>query len=388
MRLLQVCSYLYPAMAYGGPAKVVYDLSRDLARRHHLTIYTTDVWDERRRIRPGERLASATGFEVEYFANWWNRPAFRWRLFTGWGMVGRFIHRHRAFALVHVHDVYILPQLVLVLAALLLEKPVVVSAHGVLDPVRSRRRSWLKAGLFRLVAQPLLRQVNCLVATSAQEAADLRRLGFDRVAIVANGVAPPTARPSRRFGRLFRPSRRGRDLKVVYIGKLHPQKGLPELVSALAQLERPVTLILAGPDDGAQPRLENLINRYRLTNVKLVGTVNESEKQELLTGCDVFVYPSLAEGFSISILEALQAGRPVLITNGCNFPQVAKAGAGIIVSTRRLAPRLAAALDYLARHPRRRRAMGKRARQLFNRHYTISTMAESLEELYRRQLPF
>src|SRR5436305_804735 len=112
-KILEVCSYLYPALHYGGPAKVVYDLSRELAKKNQVTIYTTDVWNANSRLPTDRRLQSDNSFRVVYFRNLWNSIAFRQRLFTSWRMPLTFLKEHRQFDVVHLHDVFIPAQLMI-----------------------------------------------------------------------------------------------------------------------------------------------------------------------------------------------------------------------------------------------------------------------------------
>ena len=86
-RILEVVSYFFPALSYGGPAKVVYDLSKELSKKNQITVYTTDVWDEERRIKESEKLKNSQNFKVCYFLNIINSLVFSQRFFTGFGMV-------------------------------------------------------------------------------------------------------------------------------------------------------------------------------------------------------------------------------------------------------------------------------------------------------------
>ena len=144
MKILQVCSYLYPALSYGGPARVVYDLATALSTRHQVTIYTSDVWDSKSRIARNSQLQSSQSLRIKYFKNLVNSWAFKFRFFTAFTMVSKFLQEQSNFKVVHLHDVFIGPQLLIAYSCLFLHKPYLFTIHGVLNPVLLTRKSFLK----------------------------------------------------------------------------------------------------------------------------------------------------------------------------------------------------------------------------------------------------
>ncbi|MBD3279112.1 MAG: glycosyltransferase [Candidatus Pacebacteria bacterium] len=380
MKILQVCCYLYPALTYGGPAKVVYDLSVELAKKHQLTIYTTDVWDAQQRIRANKRLPSTVNLKINYFANLVNSWAFHWRFFTGFGMVRQFIKEHQQFDLVHLHDVFILPQILLAYLAILVNKPYLITPHGVIDPVRMQRRSLVKK-IFYYLAWPVLKRAQAVIAVSAQEQRDLQKLGLKNVQLVYNGVPEVKVKKSTKFKAFDQQ----KILTLLYIGKLHPQKGLKELILALKNFSKNWQLLLAGPDDGALAELQQTVAQQQLQQVHFLGYVNDADKQALFALADLFVYPSYAEGFSISVLEAMQAGLPVLITDGCNFAEVAQAKAGWVIKKDHLITQLK---DFFQHWPRSTilARRGQQAARLVNTKYSIQAMSAKMEQLYEQAI--
>jgi glycosyltransferase involved in cell wall biosynthesis len=376
MKILQVCSYLYPALTYGGPAKVVYDLSVALSKDNNVTIYTTDVWDQHRRIRSNEKAKSKRAFRVLYFKNLVNNWAYSARFFTGFGMVIQFIKEMKQFDITHIHDVYIVPQLLIGYICILAKKPFVFSPHGVLDPIRSVRRSFIKKIVWA-VAKPVLNHSRMIIATSDKEARDLKKIGLKRIEVIHNGI-PNTSKIKIKPLTLKLSSKK----TILYIGKLHPQKGLMELMAAYQQAEKKYQLIIAGPDDGSLNNLLSFKQKNDLTDVHIVGYVDDAQKKSLYKVADVFAYPSYTEGFSISILEALQAGVPALITKGCNFPEVEQHHAGIIIPGKNIKKELVSALTKIYTIKSFRSTYGKRAIQLIKDNFSIEQMATKCLHAY------
>jgi len=380
MNILIVVPYFYPALAYGGPAKVVYDLARELAKKYNISIYTTDVWDEKRRILKGERLKSRKNMVVKYYSNIINSIAFKYRIFTSFGMVLSYFREMNKYDIVHINDVFVLPNLLIGLTAILFNKPYVYSPHGVLDPVRTRKKKLFKTMIYELVAKRVLKGAKKIVATSDEEKRVLNQLGFDNVLTIFNGLPTRKFQPTHKFQKYKDKEK----LILLYVGKIHPLKGLKELVEALKEVPFSYQLLIAGPDDGDLANIKKIISKYSIKNVSFLGFVNDNEKAELFGISDLFVHPSISEGFSISILEAMNYGLPVLITKACNFPDVAKHKAGIELKGANLRDEIRQTLCKLAENPNMLNGMGKRARVLLVNKYSIESMAIQVEALYQR----
>lgn len=150
-----------------------------------------------------------------------------------------------------------------------------------------------------------------LLATSSIEAAAAERLGLNLpIATIPHGVSLPEDLPTRKAS----PAR-----TALFLGRLHPVKGLLDLIQAWAQI-RPEgwRLVLAGPDeDGHQAELERAAAEAGLSDVvSFPGAVADGAKWTLYADADLFVLPSHSENFGIVVAEALAAHVPVLTTKG------------------------------------------------------------------------
>jgi glycosyltransferase involved in cell wall biosynthesis len=96
---------------------------------------------------------------------------------------------------------------------------------------------------------------------------------------------------------------------VLGVGTFEPRKNLPRLVEAWRLLDGDLTLALAGGEGwGAQPELAH-------EHIRTLGFVPDARLPELYRGAEVFVYPSLFEGFGIPVLEAMACGTPVVASS-------------------------------------------------------------------------
>lgn len=112
----------------------------------------------------------------------------------------------------------------------------------------------------------------------------------------------------------------------------------------------------------------------------MTGYLDGEERLKALAAADLFVLPATGEGLSMAVLEAMAASVPVLLSPGCNLPQVQPAGAGWIVEPD--PSELAQALTQMLADPDRLQAMGAAARQFVAARYTWDKVAEQMEQVY------
>ena len=165
---------------------------------------------------------------------------------------------------------------------------------------------------------------------------------------------------------------------------MHPQKGLYPFLQALKKAKNnEFQLLIAGIDDGDESKLKEFVQQNTMQHVSFLGFVNEADKQSLYEISDYFIHPSDSEGFSISILEALQSGLPVLITKACNFDDVKKYNAGTVLPDNKVKT-ISDALKNVTK--KQLSSQRKNTKKLITDNFTIAIMAENLEELYAQAI--
>ncbi len=177
----------------------------------------------------------------------------------------------------------------------------------------------MRAGLERCRAADLI-----LCPTRAT-ADDLVRLGFDeaQLRVVPWGVEPAPTPPEPVLAevraRLDLPER-----FVLFVGTIEPRKNLPALADAVARLDDPMPLVVAGATGWGA------VDVGSTADVRFLGFVTEHDLDALYASATVFAYPSLEEGFGLPILEAMAAGAPVVTSRGGATEEVAD-GAAVLV---------------------------------------------------------
>jgi glycosyltransferase involved in cell wall biosynthesis len=243
--------------------------------------------------------------------------------------------------------------------------PQVVTVH---DLTLLTHPEWHEASKVRYFGWALRRavaaatRVLCVSATTAADLSERLQIPAHRVDVTPLGTELQPA-SEERVADLRR--RRGLDGPYVLgLGTVEPRKDLPTLVRAFAALagELPHRLVLAGLPGWGAGELDEAVAASGVADRILVpGYVPEADKAALLTGADVFAYPSRYEGFGLPVLEAMACGTPVVTTTGGSLPEVAGDAATLIEPGD--ADALAAALAKLAADPAARQDAAARGRQ-------------------------
>ena len=168
-------------------------------------------------------------------------------------------------------------------------------------------------------------------------------------------------------------------LKVLWLGRITLQKGIPYLIEAAKLLEdEPVEFYIAGVTGISKKAIDEAPS-----NVKWLGSVPVSQKMELYRSSHVFVLPTLSDGFAITQLEAFAHGMPVITTRHCG--RVVEDGkTGYIVPARDPTALAEAILRFL-KEPSLIVEMGERCRKEVEA-YNIDAYADGLIKIIKMRL--
>lgn len=240
--------------------------------------------------------------------------------------------------LLHVHGLWTYTSIASLRWSKQTSKPLIISIHGMLNPWALRISAWKKRFAKLLYENQHLRRAACIRALSVSEAKAIRMYGLQNpIAVIPNGVDIPNGL------KVDAPSWAGKigdgDKILLYLGRLHPNKGLLNLLRAWKEVRRSAPpavknwyLAIAGLDQsGYEHKLKSMIRDGGLENIFLLGPKFGEEKAAAFAHSDAFILPSYGEGLPLAVLEAWAYSLPVVMTEECNLPQGFSAGAALKV---------------------------------------------------------
>lgn len=380
--------YFYPAWAYGGPGKLVYDTGKYFAEcEHEVTIYTSDSYDEKRRMPKEKYVTNIHGLRVRYFRNINNNLAYIYNIFLTPGIIIQSLKEFNKFDVIHLHDFYTAQNVWISFLAHIYKKPYILSVHGCLEEQRLVQRSFFKRTFLTFFGKMLLNNAAYLIATSPNEVEAYQAHGIpkEKIIFLGHGINPDEFQT--KVDKQTARKHFGLDQKkivVTFLGRIHRIKGLDNLVKAIQKIKNPdIHFVIAGSNDGYLSQLKEDIKKNKLgKRITLWGTCFGEEKSQLFKVSDIFVYPSYSEGFSLGILEAAAAGLPLIITTGCHFEEVEEYKAGIIVDPDDR--KIAQAIEKLGSNQSLRQEFSHNASQLIATKYSMEVIGDRILTLFKQ----
>ncbi|MBD1195127.1 glycosyltransferase family 4 protein [Vulcanococcus sp. Clear-D1] len=268
--------------------------------------------------------------------------------------------------------------------------PLVATFHPPFDAGLRNLSSGTQQLTYQLYA-PSLARYDRVVVFSDLQADVLMRLGVpaNRLAVIPNGVDPEQWAPSATAASsdLLELRQRFAGQRVfLYMGRIATEKNVEALLRAwrLVQPEG-CTLVIVG--DG--PVRQSLMQSYGLeSSVHWWGhEPDQAKRVALLQLAEVFLLPSLVEGLSLALLEAMASGTACVATDAGADGEVLEGGAGIVISTQGVTTQLRTLLPVLRDQPVLTAELGRRARQRALERYTLARNIDQLERLYAELVP-
>lgn len=295
------------------------------------------------------------------------------------------------FDIIHVHEIWHYPNFACYQVAKAARKPYLVAVHGALEPSCLNHKAFKKKIYSKLIQREILENAAAIQAITEDEIKSIAEFVDNRnIYCVPNGLNMEEFENLPDKSKLQSLYPQIKDKRVIlFLGRIHPKKGLDVLAKALGKVAREqgdVCLLIAGPNnDGYQTQVEKILAAEGvLDKVIFTGMLTGSQKLAALSGADIFVLPSHSEGFSMSTLEAMACGLPVVITKDCHFEEVEQMQAGKVIDGN-LAELSEALIQLLADRPLCEK-MGKAGKKLVTDKYTWDKAADKMIDCYEEIL--
>lgn len=220
-------------------------------------------------------------------------------------------------------------------------KPVVCSPHGMLDSWIIKDQGKMKRIIAKMLFDKALESVDCFHALCKQEFEDIRQYGITApVAIIPNGVDLPEENLKKTMWKeqtLYRTHK----YHLLYLGRLHPKKGVDILLDALCLMKKyhkeKINLwhidIVGWGDSNYVNELKLKCEQNDLSNyVSFHGEKFGEEKLRMFANSNAYILPSHGEGLPLTVLEAWSWNLPVIMTPQCNIPEGFQSQAAVKIS--------------------------------------------------------
>lgn len=255
-------------------------------------------------------------------------------------------------------------------------KPYLVWSHGYND---------LFLGVRRTISRLAFRNADAVIALTEDMKREIQKIWDRDVYVIPNGI------DLERFESLSGEETRSKlqikqeEVIIIYVGRFRPEKGIQYLIQAMdiiRQKEANARLILGG-EGPEEENLKRLVEQANLGNcINFIGQIPNEKVHEYMAAADVFVLPSLSEGFPIVSLEAMASGLPIVTTKVRGLPEIVKDGEnGFLVEPKnpeQIAEKVLLLLE--DEELRKRISENNRARA---KEYSWESVIDRLEEVYK-----
>ncbi|MHA1409252.1 MAG: glycosyltransferase [Candidatus Odinarchaeia archaeon] len=248
--------------------------------------------------------------------------------------------------------------------------PIVINLHYALS-LRDDFYGILSRLMYN-ISKRYLKYADKIIVTSKAQESFVKELGYRNVTHIPTGVDINYFKPIKRKPTKIK--------TILYIGRISPEKNLESVIRAFKKCEfQDARLVIIGKG----PLLNRLKTRYTSENIIFTGYIPESEKLKYLQNSDLFVSATKMELMSISVLEAMASGIPVVTSRIEAFEEFVTRDVGRLIDLGiDFEDKLKAVFEELIHNDKKRRAMGKRAREKIVRLCSWEKIAHRFREIY------
>jgi glycosyltransferase involved in cell wall biosynthesis len=259
--------------------------------------------------------------------------------------------------------------------------PYIIAPRGMIEPWSLTQGKFKKKLALQLFQYKDLAKATCLHATAPMEVESIRNLGLKNpIALIPNGVNISEF-PADEPLKVTTPK------KILFLSRIHPKKGIENLVEAWSQIvlklrENWQIEIIGNGEDNYIRALQLKINEFQLQQQIIIKPpVFGKEKVKIFGEASLFVLPTYSENFGIAVAEALASYTPVITTKGAPWQElnIHNAGWWIDVGVEPLKKALEAAMQTKESELS---LMGLNGRKLIEDKYSMGAVAAQMIQLY------
>ena len=326
MNILHITGY---TVERGGTAKIVFENATfQISKGHNVTILSIDFPNE-------EPYPIPKGAKLVLTKNHWIGKFISNFSFE----TNDFLKKHgNSFDIIHIHGIWFWGSVAPFIFKNKAKK--LITIHGMLSEwtmAQGKIKKWIFG---KILQDTSLKEAKALIVNTEIEKNELLKyieIEKSKIFIVPNAIEKSS--PVSEKEKLDFKKRNGlqlRDKNILFLSRIHKKKGLELLIKAfsgLKNLDFNVNLLIAGPDEGFKGKVEKMIKAFGLDKrVIFLGSVSGRTKEIVFSIADVYALTSFSEGFPMAVMEAIEAGVPVVVSDQTRIDTyISKYNAGIVV---------------------------------------------------------
>jgi len=370
---------------WGGGQVHAYEICKRLVERGvEIDLYVMalkdkdgNVYDQNEELFEGKLRIIRVGFPKSF--TFLNRIL--WIFEVMWAVLSN--HKDIPYSIIHAHAN--LPGLPAKILSTLFRVPVVYTVHGSgIEALERMYGKGIKSRILYLFEVFLQRKLRYDVEITV----DRRFLRYDNV---NNPIYIPNGVDIEKFNRVNVP--KSRMAKILFVGRIHPQKGLRYLVEAISKIKKEfernmAAVVIVGRSTewtNEEKMIRTLIKKWSLEKYFIFkGKLPEKELLKEYKSSTLFVLPSLFEGMPLTLLEAWASSLPVIATRVGENPYLIKHRYNGWLVEPGNADELAETLKEVLNTPKQKlKIVGERGYKIVKRVYTWDRVAENTLKIYR-----
>ena len=200
--------------------------------------------------------------------------------------------------------------------------PYIVTPHGMIEPDALQRKGLKKKLYWYLIEKRVFDNAKAIHCITEEESLHSKQLSKTKNFVIPNGVEEQPL-VKKEYDQLN---------SICFIGRFHEKKGLDLLLKAIATMDDVKLFVAGGGEQQYENYIYDLVKELQIEErVEFIGFANKAEKKEMLIKSSFIVVPSYTEVLTFVALESIMHSTPVLLTRRCNFNEIEKYKAGMVM---------------------------------------------------------
>ncbi|MFX1537033.1 MAG: glycosyltransferase family 4 protein [Promethearchaeota archaeon] len=384
--LVSLCFFKVPPRKGGGVDYHTYKLANALAELGCKVHYIVDVADGaifHKNVVLRQAECPSLPLRVSFLS--WIRNHFVANMFAFKSALSALIHESSDFDIIHAHG-----NLSNLLISLFKKNiPLVYTVHNPppwLCAYPSSSERLIRIAAHKVVDEPCWRRANRIIALSKALKSGIMNWGIpaEQIDVIHNGADVDVFTPGLSYRNEVQKKFRLKNPYCLFVGQLTRRKGVNYLLRALVHSN--INCVIVG-EGHERKNLMLLAKGLGISNkVLFTGAVSFEDLRRLYAGASFFVFPSVAEGMPLTILEAMSSGLPVIATNIPGTDEVVRENYNGFLVPPRDVEALRSRIQVLTDNREFCKKMGDNARRLVMREFSWRSTAEKTVEVYQKML--